>query len=80
MLSLNKNLVNRNPDTASVNDFRNRVQEEIDNPTEDEAYKLISDIADILNIKPKVIPPKTENSDVDTPENVTDDEETSENG
>ncbi len=66
----NRNILEKYTDTASVQDFRERIQDEIGKPADDDdAHKLIAGIANVLGIKPEEAPQQDDTlSDSKNPE------------
>ncbi len=74
----NPNILEKYTDTASVQDFRERIQDELGKSVDDEAHDLIASIANILLIEPEEAPQQADTlSNNDIPENDASEEEKS---
>ncbi len=65
----NPNILEEYTDTASVQDFRQRIQDEIGKSADDDGHKSIVGIADVLAIYPEELPQQADaSSDGETAE------------
>ena len=78
MFSNNPKIIEHYTDTASIQDFRERIQDELGKSADDDAHKFIVSIANILLIEPEEAPQQADTlSNSDIPENEASEEEKS---
>lgn len=76
VFSNNPKIIENYTDSASIQDFRERIQDELGKSVDDEAHDLIASIANILLIEPEEAPQQANTlSNSDIPENDASEEE-----